>query len=188
MYGMVNQAVRELIIANFGEDTWATIHTQAEAPETFLNFEQYDDGVTYRLVAAASDALELPAETVLKTFGHFWVTDVATKSYADLMQRSGTTFLDFLKGLDHMHSLIQVSFPDYTPPSFRVKALSDDRLQLDYYSHREGLLPFVVGLLEGLAAHFETSFTCEHVPDESHPMPCKRLILNLQSPDSAALE
>ena len=181
MYGMVNQAVRGLVTSNFGEDTWRTIYTKAGAPESFLDFEQYDDAVTFDLVAASSEVLELDAATVLRTFGNYWVAHVATVRYADLLDRTGTDFLAFLKGLDHMHSRIKVSFPNYTPPSFRVKELDSSTLELDYYSEREGLLPFVEGLLEGLSSHFEVQMTIEPVPDDQHPMPCKRMIVRYQS-------
>ena len=177
MYGMVNQAVRGLVLEKFGEACWTDIHTRAGSPSTFLNFEKYDDAITYNLVGAASEVLELPAETVLRVFGQYWVASVATKAYADLMDRTGVTFLDFLKGLDHMHSRIKVSFPDYRPPSFRVKVVEDGRLQLDYYSEREGLMPFVEGLLEGVAEYFAHEITMEGVPDEAHGMPCKRVML-----------
>jgi hypothetical protein len=177
MYGMVNQGVRGLVLSRFGEEAWTRIHTQAAAPATFLNFEQYDDAVTYNLVGAAAEVLELPAEAVLRTFGLYWVTDIAVKSYGDLMNRSGISLVDFLKNLDHMHTRIKVSFPNYRPPSFRVKELSDDELELDYYSEREGLLPFVEGLLAGLALHFHSKIDIVLVPDTDHPMPCQRMRL-----------
>jgi hypothetical protein len=69
------------------------------------------------------------------------------------------------------------SFPEYRPPSFRVIALEPGLLQVDYYSEREGLLPFVEGLFEGLGAHFGEEVELEHVPDDSHPLPCKRMRL-----------
>jgi hypothetical protein len=177
MYGMVNQAVRGLVIREFGEDKWKAIHTKAGSPATFLDFEKYDDSVTYNLVGAASQVLELDPAEVLKAFGNYWVTDVATVRYADLLDRSGIDFLGFLKGLDHMHSRIKVSFPDYLPPSFRVKEMGKGELQVDYYSDREGLLPFVEGLLEGLSVHFGVSMRIQGVPDDMHPMPCKRMIV-----------
>ena len=178
MYGMVNQAVRGLVTSAFGDETWEKIYTQAGSPDTFIDFEQYDDAVTYNLVAASSEVLELDAATVLRTFGNYWVKEVATVRYADLLDRTGTDFLSFLQGLDHMHSRIKVSFPNYQPPSFRVKETSPGNLEVDYYSEREGLLPFVEGLLEGLSKHFDVDITLEHVPDESHPMPCKRMLLS----------
>jgi hypothetical protein len=174
----VNQAVRGLIIDQFGEATWEDVRSRAGTPESFVAMQPYDDAVTYSLVGAAVEVLELPAEKILYAFGEYWVTDIATVSYADLMSSHGTSFLDFLKNLDHMHSRIKVTFPDYSPPSFRVKELSDDRLQLDYYSKREGLLPFVEGLMNAVARHFGCEVTITHVDDADNPMPSKRMILD----------
>jgi len=175
MYGMVNQAVRGLVLEQFSQEAWKAIHEKAAAPENFDAFRKYDDAITYGLVGAASEVLELPAETILYAFGEYWVLKVAAESYADLMDKAGTDFLSFVKGLDHMHSRIKVTFPDYTPPSFRVKVLAEEQFQLDYYSDREGLLPFVEGLMHGLAKHFGQEIEIRMIPDAQHGMPCRRM-------------
>jgi len=181
MYGMVNQAVRGLVLEQFGKEAWTKIHEKAESPENFDAFKQYDDTVTYGLVGAATEVLELPAEKILYAFGEYWVLKVAAQSYADLMDKTGTDFLAFVKGLDHMHSRIKGTFPNYTPPSFRVEVLAEDRFQLDYYSDREGLLPFVEGLMHGLAIHFEQEIQIRQIPDDQHSMPCKRMEVSYRS-------
>ena len=175
MYGMVNQAVRGLVIENFGEDVWHKIHTTAQAPEGFVSLQLYDDTVTFKLVEASVAVLDMPAEGILQAFGNYWVDHVATAHYSDLMNKTGLGFLDFIKNLDHMHQRIQTTFPNYEPPSFRVVDLGPNTVQMDYYSIRQGLLPFVEGLLEGLARHFKAAITITHVPDDAHPMPCKRM-------------
>jgi len=92
-----------------------------------------------------------------------------------MMNKTGTDFVGFMQNLDHMHSRMKTTFPGYSPPSFRVQNLEDGLLCLDYYSKREGLLPFVEGLLTGLSEHFDCTLEITHVPDEDHPMPCKRM-------------
>ena len=181
MYGMVNKAVRGLVLDAFGEDAWARIHSNAEAPADFVAFEQYDDAVTYNLVGAAVEELQMSAEDVLKAFGNYWVAEIAMIAYADIMNQTGTSFVAFLKNLDHMHSRIQVTFPGYSPPSFRVKETGPGEVLLDYYSKREGLLPFVEGLLAGLATHFQQEITIEQLPDDSHSMPCKRMKVSFKA-------
>ena len=181
MYGMVNKAVREMVLSKFSEATWDEVRSRAGAPHTFVAFEQYDDAVTYALVAAASEVLEMDPTTVLRSFGQYWVTHVATKSYGDLMDRTGKSFLSFMKNLDQMHSRVAGTFPGYQPPSFRVKETGEDTIELDYYSQREGLLPFVEGLLTSLATHFSTEIEIRHVPDDEHPMPSKRMVVTYRS-------
>ena len=175
---MVNKSVRGLVLEAFGEEAWTAIHTKANAPESFVPMENYDDAVTYDLVGAAVEELDMPAEQILHAFGEYWVLKVATVHYAELMSASGQHFVDFVQNLDHMHQRIRVTFPDYRPPSFRVKVIDDDNFQLDYYSERVGLLPFVEGLLEGLGQHFDVTIDLRHIPDDDHPLPCKRMIVN----------
>lgn len=177
MYGMVNDAVRGLVKSAFGDAAWQEIHTQAGSPESFVAMRTYGDDITFSLVSAASDILKLDATTILRTFGEYWVSDVATKHYGDLMKNTGVSFVDFVKNLDHMHQRIRTTFPDYKPPSFRVIDVSDHQIQVDYYSQREGLLPFVEGLFKGLGTHYATNIEIEHIPDDSHPLPCKRMLI-----------
>jgi hypothetical protein len=179
MYGMVNEAVRGLVIENFGEDTWTQIHSKAGTPKLFVPMESYDDAITYNLVGAATEVLGLEAEVILKTFGVYWVESVATKHYADMMNQTGVSFYEFLNNLDSMHQRMKSTFPDYQPPSFRVLKKGPQLLQVDYYSKREGLLPFVEGLISGLSKHFDQPIEIKHVPDDAHPLPCKRMLIEL---------
>lgn len=175
MYGMVNKAVKELVSSQFGEPTWLKIAEEADSPRDFVAFDSYDDDVTYRLVGAVSNALDMEGAEVLRVFGNYWIKNIATVQFAELMNKTGSNFVSFVENLDHMHSRIRVSFPNYQPPSFRVKVLEDELIQVDYYSEREGLMPFVEGLFAGLGEHFQVSIEIEHIPDDHHPMPCKRM-------------
>ena len=178
MYGMVNHAVRGMVIDGFGEDTWLQICEKAGAPPDFVKMQAYDDAITYNLVGAACEILGADPADVLRGFGEYWVEHVALVDYAELMHASGANFVDFTKNLDHMHQRIRVTFPDYNPPSFRVQVVAEGQLRVDYYSDREGLLPFVEGLFNGLAKHFKESISFDHVPDDSHPLPCKRMVIH----------
>jgi hypothetical protein len=74
MDGMVNAAIQELICSRFGEDKWDEIKTKAGVEiEAFSRMSQYPDEVTYKLVGAASEALGLPADDIMRAFGEFWV-------------------------------------------------------------------------------------------------------------------
>lgn len=48
MYGMVNRAVRDMVVARFGTEAWTQIHSKAAAPPDFEKMQPYDDGVTYK--------------------------------------------------------------------------------------------------------------------------------------------
>jgi len=178
MYGMVNQAVKGFVEENHGPEKWAKIHTKAGAPESFAAMSPYEDSITYNLVGAASELLNIPAEKILKGFGEYWVDKVAATHYESIMNKSGQSFVDFVKNLDHMHQRIRMTFPNYNPPSFRVKPLAPDQLQVDYYSERSGLLPFVEGLFIALGRYYKTRVCIEHVNSEGLGLPCARMIVH----------
>lgn len=178
MYGMINQAVHGMVLERYGKEAWTKIHSAANCPESFSPMEPYDDNITYALVAVASRELGVPAENILKAFGEYWVRNIANVQYAHIMKSSGVSFEDFLANLDHMHQRIRTAFPNYDPPSFRVKPIDATRLQVDYYSKRAGLLPFVEGLIQGLAENFSVSVQIEHIDSSSHRLPCKRMVVH----------
>ena len=180
MYGMVNQAVRGMVVENFGVDRWRSICEEAGAPEEFISMDSYDDAITYNLVAAAERQLETPAAQILHGFGVYWVEKVALVHYADLMNASGVTFLDFVKNLDHMHqriwSVLSQLQPTVFPGEGNRRGPPTGRLLLG--TARASSL--VEGLFAGLATHFKVDLLIEKVPDDSHPLPCKRMNMSYQ--------
>jgi hypothetical protein len=157
MYGMVNKAIEEMVCAGYGEPVWESIKTKADIDvDVFITNESYDDDVTYRLVAAASEILQAPSEDILVRFGRYWVLETAQKGYGQLLQSAGKTLPEFLVNLDAMHTRVRMIFPKLIPPRIEVSDVTESTLKLHYHSHRPGLAPFVVGLVEGLGDMFST--------------------------------
>ena len=157
MYGLINKALREMICQRFGEDKWQSVFAVSGVPEdSFLTMRSYDDDVTYRLVGAASEVLGAPAEDCLEMFGEWWVLETAAKSYGPLMDAAGNDLVEFLRNMNGLHDRITGTFINYVPPEFRVESMNDGRHRIHYISKREGLTPFVVGLLNGLATRFDS--------------------------------
>jgi hypothetical protein len=163
MYGMINEAMRRLVSETSGADTWVDIAARADAPVTFAALSYYDDSVTYALVAAASEELATPPADLLRLFGHYWSMRVGPENYADILGATGTDVVSVLRNLDEMHARLQVLYPDLRPPSFTVADEGVDSFEVRYSSERDGLAPFVVGLLEGLGDLYRTPATVEHV-------------------------
>ncbi|MCA8958866.1 MAG: heme NO-binding domain-containing protein [Planctomycetes bacterium] len=167
MYGLVNQAIEELISSRFGSEMWQRIKDDVGLEvSTFVAMNAYDDAVTYALVESASRILDLPAETLLYEFGKYWTEYVGSQGYGELFALAGVDFESFLQNLDEMHARIALSFPELQPPSFQVERATDGDLRLFYYSGRPGLAPMVIGLIDGLAERFEAEMKAEliHTP------------------------
>ena len=155
MYGLINNALHDMIVMHHDESTWKQIHEESGVTEdVFLTMRRYDDESTYLLVGAASEVLGAPVEDCLVMFGKHWVAEVATKNFETLMDTTGTSTVTFLQNLNALHDRITSTFLDYIPPQFQVEELGEDRYRVDYYSQRKSLTPFVTGLLQGLAEHY----------------------------------
>jgi len=147
-------------VMHHGEATWEQIKGKAGVDvEVFISNEGYSDEITYNLVAAASDVLQTPAEEILHGFGEHWVLHTAQEGYGGLMQAAGKTLPEFLRNLPNFHSRVSMIFPKLQPPRFQCSDITDRSLKLHYFSHRQGLAPFVVGLMHGLGKMFKTPVT-----------------------------
>lgn len=164
MYGMVNQAIEQMVCETHGEDAWEKIKEMAGIDvEVFISNEGYPDDYTYRLVAAASELSKTPAEEILEAFGEHWVLRTALEGYGDLMHAGGSNLKDFLVNLPNFHTHVTIIYPKLQPPSFKVSDVTDNSLLLHYHTHRDGLAHFVVGLVKGLGKMFETPATIAQI-------------------------
>ena len=156
MYGLINSALQSMIREKFGDEQWQKVLEASGVPaESFLTMRSYDDKITYDLAFAAADVLGAPVAACLEMFGEYWILETASKSYGPLMDASGEDMVEFLSNLNALHDRITSTFLNYRPPEFRVETLGEDRHRVHYLSEREGLEPFVVGLLKGLAQRFD---------------------------------
>jgi hypothetical protein len=162
MYGIVNKAIHGLIIENHGRETWEKIKAHAGIDtDFFLSNEAYPDEITYKLAASSAAVLNISVEDVLTSFGEYWVLNTGKKSYGDLMMAGGNSLKEFLINLPGFHSRVMLIYPNLTPPEFKVNVLSENSVQLHYFSQRTGLTHFVYGLVSGLGKLYRVSVTIE---------------------------
>lgn len=160
MYGMVNQAIEDMVCTVHGPELWEQIKARAGVEvDVFISNESYPDDYTYRLVAAASTISGQPADEILEAFGEHWVLRTAVEGYGDLMHAGGRSLQEFLVNLPNFHTRVVMIYPKLQPPRFEVSDVTDHQLLLHYYTHRDGLAHFVVGLVRGLGKMFHTPAT-----------------------------
>ena len=161
MYGLVNKAVEELVVSNFGADKWEAVKAKAGVDvDAFISTEGYPDEITYKLVGAAVEVLGMPAEQVLIAFGEHWVLKTAAENYGSMLKSGGKTLREFLVNLPNFHTRVAMIYPNLQPPRFVCSDVTDTSLKLHYHTHRPGLTLFVVGLVQGLGKLYETPVTC----------------------------
>lgn len=162
MYGLVNKAIEDLVISNYGEDRWQLIKQKAGVDiEMFISHEGYSDEITYQLVGAASEVLGVTVREVLIAFGEHWVMKTAIHGYGVMMRSGGATLKEFLINLPNLHTRVQMIYPNLAPPRFECQDVQDHSMSLHYFTHRPGLTDFVVGIVQGLGKLYKTPVTIE---------------------------
>jgi hypothetical protein len=174
MYGMINVAIKELIMNKFGNDKWSEICTGAQIDDDeFKNLQYYPDSVTYNLVASASKALKITPEAVLQEFGKYWISHTASAGYGPIMDLFGNDFITCLKNLNNLHARMGLNLPNLKPPRFELEEIDAKNYILEYYSTRVGLDKMVVGLLNGLADKFKTQIQIQNITIDTSTVPQK---------------
>ncbi|MBF01848.1 MAG: heme NO-binding protein [Flavobacterium sp.] len=155
MYGIVNKAIQDLVTSNFGKEKWEIILEKSGIEEDFfISGEAYDDAITFKLAQAVSEEMNMTLQEVLIAFGEWWVVKTTKEKYGGLMESGGSTFKEFLLNLPLFHNRVMLIYPKLTPPEFKISDISENSLNLHYFSKREGLQEFVRGLIQGLAIMF----------------------------------
>ncbi|XKL66635.1 hypothetical protein PGB90_010055 [Kerria lacca] len=175
-YGFVNHALELLVLKTFGEETWERIKKNAEVSMDgqFLVRQIYDDEMTYNIVSAAVQVLNIPANAILELFGKMFFEFCQDSGYDKILQVLGATPRDFLQNLDALHDHLGTLYPGMRAPSFRCTERPEDKaLLLHYYSDRPGLEYIVIGIVKAVASKLhgteveveiiKTKKECDHV-------------------------
>ncbi|KAL7729300.1 hypothetical protein ACLKA6_008879 [Drosophila palustris] len=153
MYGFVNYALELLVLKHFGEEIWEKIKKKAmvSMEGQFLVRQIYDDEITYNLIGAAVEILNIPADDILELFGKTFFEFCQDSGYDKILQVLGATPRDFLQNLDALHDHLGTLYPGMRAPSFRCTE-KDGELMLHYYSDRPGLEHIVIGIVKAVAS------------------------------------
>ena len=126
--------------------------TPATAP---LASRVYDDAVLLAGVGAAAELSHLPANTLLREYGRYFITNGLTSHLCAYLLAQVQSGRDLLLMMRKAHAQMR-RIPDaLTPPIFRYEALENDpkSLTLIYDSDRH-LCPVLHGAIEGAAVRY----------------------------------
>lgn len=163
MYGMVHEALGDFVRTRADAAAWERTCERAGSPvQTFPTLTPYPDALSFGLVVEAAAELGMDLDAMMVEFGRHWIGYALGTAYGPLLRSAGGSLTETLAALDRMHARIASTFPDLRPPSFSVEE-NGQAITLHYISIRDGLAPFVVGLVEGLAAMHGTSATVQQI-------------------------
>lgn len=181
MYGLINQGLKDLIQSQYGGNIWNQIQERAELEtDHFLRMTPYPDEFTYKLIDASADVLALPHRDVQIMFGRHWMRFTSKEGLGDFFEVAGGNVFEFLRQIDEIHTRLRLNFSQLQSPSFRCFDVSKKTLRLEYYSHREGLSAFVIGLLHGVAEWFDTPVEVVHQPKKGDEQPYDIFLITMK--------
>ena len=157
MYGMVNQAIKMMVIETVNKDAWDNVCNDLNIDtKDFDSFEQFPDSLTLDLVGAICEKLKIDAPKLLESFGEYWIQFAQRSEYKTILVSFGETPLELINSLDSLHSRLELTFDNLDPPSFHTTEVSENEIIVHYNSNREMPLEyFVLGLLKGIFNMFE---------------------------------
>jgi hypothetical protein len=166
MYGMINEAIRSMVIEKFDVIAWEEIVADCGLNyNTFKSFEQYDDSITGDLVASISKKTKVEPIIILEDFGRHWIKFASNSEYSSILDAFATSPVDLIRSLDGLHTRLQITFDNLKSPSFWVDRINDNKIIVYYSSQRELPLEFfVIGLIHGIFGLFDQVCEVKLIP------------------------
>lgn len=175
MKGIVFNLVEEVVSDQFGADTWDDLLEVARLDGAYTSLGSYPDEDLHRLVAAASAALELPGEDIIRMIGRKALPKLASRYPQFFVQPSCRDFLLTLNNI--IHPEVRKLYPGADAPDFTFESPQPDLLLIGYDSTRK-LCWLAEGFVLGAADHFNESVavdqtSCVHRGDTSCVLQCR---------------
>ena len=156
MKGVVFNLLEQLVVRDFGEDTWDGLLDASGLDGVYTSLGSYPDGDLGKLVSAASDALAMPADDVVSWFGRN-ALPLFFERYPQLFEPHNSTRSFVLTLNDIIHPEVRKLYPGADVPEFDFE-IRDGALVMGYRSARK-MCSFAEGLLLGAADHYGDHLT-----------------------------
>ena len=160
MKGIIFNLLEEVVTQAHGEDVWDQLLEAAGLDGVFTSLGNYPDEHLVKLVGAASAALHLPPNDIVRWFGLHALPLLAQKypGFFDAHQ-STRPFILTLNAI--IHPEVRKLYPGADPPSFDFDTSSPEVLVMNYHSKRK-LCALVEGFATAAAAHFGEAAMIAH--------------------------
>jgi len=152
MYGMINEAIRVMVIDTFNLEFWEEVCLSVgHEQKVFENTKQYDDELTLKLVTSISSKGNIPQNDLLIAFGKFWIKYAKNSEYSSILDSFSDSPRDLIESIDNLHLKLEMIFDKLKAPKFWISNKKEGEYIIHYLSERKmGLEYFVMGLIEGI--------------------------------------
>ncbi|HHF7373678.1 TPA: heme NO-binding domain-containing protein [Legionella bozemanae] len=162
MKGIVFTSLNDMIIEQYGIETWDHIVTQMDLPSggSYTVGGTYADTELSQLIYALVKIKNLEFSVFLESFGEYMFSILLNK-YSIFLKKD-MSLKEFLKSVDGtIHVEVKKLYPHEKLPSITYEETSPNQLIMLYRSPRK-LCYFAIGLIKGAAKHFKKKITINH--------------------------
>lgn len=157
MHGLIFTTWEKYLSERFQGSVLRAYHDALEGkmPPVLLASRVYSDEILLAGVATASQVANVPVETLLREYGHFFITNGLTRHFCAYILTQVHSARDLLLAMHDAHEQMGRLPEGLTPPLFqyRTQAHKPDELTLIYDSPRQ-LCPLLRGAIEGAAERY----------------------------------
>ncbi|MCU1450591.1 MAG: Heme binding protein [Acidimicrobiales bacterium] len=157
MKGIIFNVVEEVVTDRYGDDVWDSLLEAADLEGSYTSLGSYPDDHLIRLVAAASDALSLPPDDVVRALGEGAIPLLAAR-YPQFFEphSSAGSFLLTLNNI--IHPEVKKLYPGASVPDFDYGEADNGDLVIGYRSERK-MCALAEGFIAGAARHYGEDVT-----------------------------
>ncbi|MBU6237791.1 MAG: heme NO-binding domain-containing protein [Planctomycetes bacterium] len=161
MHGLIFLQLQKFAQQSIGAEQWRTILAEAGLDKEIFSVARiYDDKQLLDLVALAAKSLNANIDDVVESFGRYIASELL-RLYQRVVKPEWKT-LDIIENTEtFIHSAVRVANPGAAPPVLDAVRLSPNDLQLIYSSDRK-LCRLAIGIIKGLADHFQETIEIRH--------------------------
>jgi len=164
--GAIIDAIKDLVVENFGMEKWMDVLENAGLPRTttFSVRKDVPDETVLAVVESISRTLNLSPEEVADAFGEYWVTVYMPKVYKPYY-RGVTSARELLLKMDEIHRKATQNIPNAHPPRFEYRWEAPNVLIMKYKSPRK-LMAIFMGLAKGVGKFYKTPLQVEQISED----------------------
>lgn len=152
MKGIIFNLLEEIVTEEHGAETWDDLLDRADLDGAYTSLGSYPDEDLAKIVEAASTALAVPPNDVVRWVGRRALPRFHER-YPTLFEPYTTTRSFALRLNDIIHPEVRKLYPGAGVPEFAFDATSSDVLVMEYASPRR-MCAFAEGLLLGTGDHY----------------------------------
>ncbi|MBN7817688.1 heme NO-binding domain-containing protein [Algoriphagus pacificus] len=159
MKGIVFTEFLEMVQAKFGFEMVDYIieSSDLKSKGAYTSIGTYDFGEMLQLISHLSQKTTIPKETLIFEYGLYFF-NYLEKAYPYIFEQYQDPF-SFLKSVEnHIHVQVRKIYPDAELPTFDVKEINSNQLEMIYYSKR-ALYKFAEALIQKTFEHYHKNCT-----------------------------